>query len=576
MSPHANTPPEVPVEVSPLEPGLLGNFRHDLLAGFLVFLIAVPLCLGIAKASGFPPIAGIWTAVLGGLISCLMSNSELTIKGPAAGLIVIVLGAVTEFGAEFAQGGENPALVGYRLTLGVGVAAGLVQILFGLTRVGRIVDLFPLTPVHGLLASIGLIIIGRQAYDVLGVPDTLRTPGEPLHNLESLPWALPHLNPEIACIGLISLLILFGVPFVARGWFRRVPTQLLVLLVAIPLGLYFELDRQHTYPLYSIFTGHEETYPVNPTSVLVNMPNVLTNPTEAFVWPDLRGLATPTGLKYLFLFTLVGSLESLLSARAIELIDPWRRKTDFDRDLLAIGVANTVAALIGALPMISEIVRSKANIDNGARTRKANLFHGLFLLGFILVAPYLIHHIPVAALAAMLIYTGYRLASPREFLRTYHVGSEQFLIFVGTIVATLATNLLTGVLIGVAIKLACHLWHGAPIVSLFLAKIDVVPEGDETVRLVIKDAAVFSNWPGLRSAILEQARDYPTIVLDLSRTWLVDHSVMVNLHDLEKELAEAGTTLVRIGLEDHCPLSRHPRAARRKPVRATKTSQTVA
>jgi MFS superfamily sulfate permease-like transporter len=279
-----------------------------------------------------------------------------------------------------------------------------------------------------------------------------------------------------------------------------------------------------------------------------------------------------TGLKYVLLYCLIGSLESLLSAKAIELIDPWKRKTNFDRDLVAIGLANTVAASIGALPMISEIVRSKANIDNGARTRSANLFHGLFLLAFVLAVPDLIHRIPVAALAAMLVYTGFRLASPREFVRTYKVGSEQFVVFVVTIIATLATDLLIGIAAGIATKVLFHLWNGAPPTSLLQSQIDLVPEGDQLAVLVVRRAAVFSNWLGIRAAILKEIKDRDEVVLDLSHTRLVDHSVMEKLHELEQELAGSGKRLSVIGLDEHISFSPHPHAARKRP---RSTSQVV-
>jgi MFS superfamily sulfate permease-like transporter len=302
------------------------------------------------------------------------------------------------------------------------------------------------------------------------------------------------------------------------------------------------------------------------------MPEVLEHPGEAFALPDFRAVATATGLKYVILFCLIGSLESLLSAKAIELVDPWRRKTNFDRDLLGVGVANTLAASIGALPMISEIVRSKANIDNGARTRNANLFHGLFLLGFVLLFPNLIHRIPLAALGAMLVYTGFRLADPREFVRAYRVGSEQFLVFTGTIIATLATDLLIGIAVGIALEAAFHLRHGCPVKGLLKSDVDAVPEGDRTVVLVVKRAAVFSNWLGLRTAILREAEGRDAVFIDLSRTRLVDHSVMEKLHELEREFEGVGKRLSVIGLDEHTPLSGHPRAARKHPGREPVTA----
>ncbi len=549
----------------PLAPGRLGNLRHDALAGFLVFLIALPLCLAIARASGFPPIAGIWTAVVGGIVTAALSNSQLTIKGPAAGLIVIVYGAVLQLGQQF--GADLPedqrAMLGYRLALGIGVAAGVIQILFGLLKAGRLADFFPLTPVHGMLASIGIIIIAKQAYEVFGVAATKGA--EPLHLLAELPAKLKGLNPEIATIGVVSLLILFGLPLLRAPWVRRVPGQLVVLVVAIGLGAWFDLDHQHSYLFPNSFfdSAHPASYEVGPR-FLVDMPEVLKNPASAFAFPDFRALATPAGLKWLLLFTLIGSLESLLSAKAVELLDPWRRKTDFDRDLLAVGAANVAAALVGGLPMISEIVRSKANIDNGARTRGANAWHGLFLLAFVLLLPNLIHRIPLAALGAMLVYTGFRLASPKEFIHAWHVGKGQFLVFVGTVAATLATDLLIGIAAGIALEVFLHCWHGAPLKALWRTDLAAHAADDRSITIAVREAAVFSNWLGLRKAIFAEAEGRDQVVLDLSATRLVDHSVMEKLHELERAFADAGKELRCVGLDGHRPLSRHPLAARKR------------
>jgi MFS superfamily sulfate permease-like transporter len=303
-------------------------------------------------------------------------------------------------------------------------------------------------------------------------------------------------------------------------------------------------------------------YEVGPR-FLVDMPEVLQNPAAAFVLPDFRAVASATGLQYILLFCLIGSLESLLSAKAVELVDPWKRKTDFDRDLLAVGLANTLASAVGALPMISEIVRSKANIDSGARTRSANLFHGLFLLGFVLLFPNLIHRIPLAALGAMLVYTGFRLANPAEFVRTYRVGSEQFVVFVGTIFVTLATDLLVGIGAGVLLKVLFHLWNGAPLGALLKPDVQAVPEGDRAVVVLVRRAAVFSNWLGVRAAILREAAGRDVVVLDLSRTKFVDHTVMEKLHELEGDFVRVGKELRVVGLEAHVPLSKHPLAARK-------------
>lgn len=561
MSEH--TSPNPVSELAP--PTRMSSLRNDVISGFLVFLIALPLCLAISRASGYPPIAGIWTAVIGGVICTLLGNSELTIKGPAAGMIVIVVGAVTDLGAQFGEGLSDPEkmMVGYKLALGVGVVSAGIQILFGLVRIGKWVDFFPLTPVHGMLAAIGLIIIAKQSYEVIGV--SAAKGAEPLELLRDFPHALTQMNPGIALIGLISLIILFGFPYVRGQKLKAVPAQFIVLVVALCMGLFMDLDHWHKYSLPFKIPGVDSTkeFELGPR-FLVDIPHVLQEASKAFALPDFRGITTQTGIKYIVLFSLVGSLESLLSARAIELLDPWKRKTNYNRELLAVGFANLLSSLIGGLPMIAEIVRSKANVDSGGRTRNANLFHGLFLLAFVLLLPGLIHKIPLAALGAMLVYTGFRLANPNEFVRVFSVGSEQFIVFVVTIIATLATDLLIGVGIGIGTKIAFHLWNGVPIKNIFRADVQGVVQDEQHMLLIVNHAAVFSNWLGLAKVIQENLKEYDSVVLDLSRTRLVDHTVMEKLHQAIDEAKRAGKELKIIGLEEHRSLSSHPLSAKKR------------
>jgi MFS superfamily sulfate permease-like transporter len=533
--------------------GLKKYWKNDLLSGFLVFLIALPLCLGIAAASGYPPIAGVFTAIIGGILTTLLSNSELTIKGPAAGLIVIALGCVTEFGSLY---GSARA---YQLALGVGLAAGLIQIVLGLLRTGTLGDFFPTSAVHGMLAAIGVIIIVKQLPVAAGVGNQ----GEPLELLLEIPHKLAHLNPEIALIGGVSLLILFGLPLFRHPYVKRIPTPMVVVLVAVPLGLYFDLSHEHTYT----FGG--ENYRVG-EDYLVPVPD---NLFAAMTLPDLSGLTTLAGWKWVLMFTLIGSLESLLSAKAIDSIDPYRRKTDLNRDLVAVGVANTVSACVGGLPMISEIVRSKANIDNGARTRFANLYHGLFLLGFVAAVPWLIHRIPLAALGAMLVYTGFRLASPREFARVYKIGTEQFLVFVTTVLAVLATDLLIGIAIGIAVEFLLALFHYPPVRSLFVPNVTVEQADGKTYLVRVRHAAIFCNWISLRGRV-EQLDHGMDVVIDLSEAHLVDHTVMEKLHEMGKEFQEKNRRLVIAGLDQHHKFSNHPHAGRRLDARSAAGSRT--
>ncbi|WP_437642019.1 SulP family inorganic anion transporter [Sorangium sp. So ce854] len=543
--PNIPDPPE-PAPTAPAPP----TWKSDLVSGFLVFLIALPLSLGIAMASGFPPIAGVLTAVVGGVIATWLGSAPLTIKGPAAGLIVIALGAVQELG-----GGDNAT--GYRRALACIVVAAAVQIAFALARVGALGDLFPSSVVHGMLAAIGIIICSKQIHTLLGVTPTAK---EPLPLLLEVPASVLRLNPAIALIGVLSLLLLFGYPVLARRtrWMQKIPAPLLVLAVAMPLALVFHLEHRHTYTLSST----DSTYTVGP-KFLVNLPG---NLLQAITFPDFSLVASPVSLKYVVMFALVGSIESLLSAKAVSSLDPERRSPDLDKDLLATGVGNLAAGVLGGLPMISEIVRSSANIGYGAKSRLSNFFHGAFLLLFVAFAPGLIHRIPLAALAAMLVFTGVRLASPKEFVKTFRIGKEQLVVFIATAAITIATDLLVGVAAGIAVEMLIHVLNGAPLRSLFRPVIEERVEGGRLV-LRVKQAAVFSNYLSIKRR-LAQHPDALTIEIDFQDTRLVDHTVMANLHDLKATLECEGRTLTLSGLDDHGPMSSHPLSARKKVVLA--------
>lgn len=551
---------------------LLANLK----AGFMVSLVALPLCLGIASASECPPIAGLYTAIAGGLIATLLSNSQLTIKGPAAGLIVIVMGCVMQFHDQaVAAGLENPKFEAYRMMLAVCVVAGVIQIAFGLLKGGILSDFFPSSAVHGLLASIGVIIMAKQLPVALGIPSALLRDAhnhslEPLALLLKMPLLIPHFNPLIAVIGLTGLAIMFGVPALYPKLAKTVPTQLLVLLVSVPLSIFvlrMPAPGAEDYK-YSLF-GNE--YTLSTKSHLVNVP--LNVPAEVGsrvldtaglkFFPNFSALRSPVAWKWVLLFAVIGSLESLLSTKAVDILDPQKRRTNLNADLTAVGAANLMVAFFGGIPMISEIVRSRANIDNGARTKYANMFHSLFLLASVALIPALLNRIPLAALAAMLIFTGSRLAHLREFMHVLHVGREQLIVFVSTIVGVLATDLLVGIFIGVSVKLVIHFMNGMPLRSIFFPFLTVDQLDPQTYLIKAGKSAVFSNWLLMRRQIRSYGiLDNKNIVIDFSDAQLVDHSVMENLHGLQTEFAANGLELRIIGLESHVALSAHPESTR--------------
>ncbi len=525
--------------------GLKENFKSDILSGFLVFLIALPLCLGISMASGFPPVAGIFTAIIGGIVVSFFGGSNLTIKGPAAGLIVIALGAVQDLG-------NGDPLLGYKLALAAIVVAGILQIIFGLIKSGVLADFFPSAAVHGMLAAIGIIIAAKQIFTLVGVKPEAK---ETLHLLMEIPKGLSNANPEIVIIGAISLMILFGLPLINNKYVKMIPAPLIVILVSIPLGRYFDLEHVHSY----LFLDNHE-YSLGP-KFLVTLPDSLFS---AITFPDFSQIFSGTSIKYIIMFALVGSLESLLSSKAIDTLDPYKRKSNMNRDLLGVGIGNTLAGFIGGLPMISEIVRSSANINNGAKTWWSNVFHGLFLLIFVVFFPMLIHQIPLAALAAMLIYTGFRLASPKEFYKTYLVGKEQLMIFLVTIFTTLATDLLVGIGVGIAVKLITHLINGLPVKYIFKPMFTVTKNEEETEFTVdVFHSAVFSNYIKLKKSLDLLPRG-KKVTIDFSNSNLVDHTVMENLHQYKHDYESQGGEFMLTGFDNHRALSTHELAARKR------------
>lgn len=289
-------------------------WKSDLLSGFLVSLIALPLCLGIAGASNFPPIMGVLTAIVGGLIVSLFAGSELTIKGPAAGLIVICAGAVEELGRGNLE-------TGWHLTLAVVVIAGVLQVVLGKLKVASLADFFPLSAVHGMLAAIGIIIMSKQLHLAVGILPAELKGKEPLELLMMVPHSLMNMEWHIAAIGGVSLIILFGWKYIGKGFLAKVPPALVVLIVAVIMGQFFHLYD----PIYQARKPL-----VNPGDFNINL-NV-----DFAALTNLELL--PIFLKYLLMFTLIGSLESLLTGRAIDLLDPHKKKSDLSKDLSAVGI----------------------------------------------------------------------------------------------------------------------------------------------------------------------------------------------------------------------------------------------
>ncbi len=533
--------------------GLKKHWKDDLLSGFIISLIALPLCLGIAMASGVPPMAGIIAGIVGGLFVSLASGSHLTINGPAAGLAVIVLMSMEGF-RKMAPAGLSPEQIemfAYQCTLAVGIGCGILQLLFGFVKAGFISNFFPSSVVHGMLAAIGIMIFTKQFHTAMGVKPEGK---EMLELIAEIPHSILHMNPDVAIIALISVLILVILPKVKNKYIKMLPAPLMVLMVAIPLGHFFDLETVHKY---LFLDGHE--YTLGP-KFLVSIPS---NVFEGIVMPRFDYLITGFGIQMMITYSLVASLESLLTAKAIDKMDPYKRESNYNKELFAKGSGNIFSSFFGGLPIIAEVVRSSANVNNGAKTRWANFFHGGFLLFFVVFLGDIIHQIPLSALAAMLMVTGYRLASPGEFAKTLKVGKEQLLIFISTIVFTLATDLLIGILAGILVKLIIHTLNGVPFKSLFKPFFTMEIIDKEHYVIDVEHSAIFSNFMSLKKHV-EGLPDGKKITIDFTTTKLVDHSVMEHLHDLELAYERKGGEFTIIGLDDHIAISDHKHSTMKK------------
>jgi len=531
--------------------GLKQNFSSDALSGFLVFLLALPLSLGIAGASDFPPIYGLITAMIGGLVVSLFAGSLLTIKGPAAGLIVIVAGAVSEFG----HGNSD---LGWKLALGAVVVAGVLQVIFGLLKLGSLSDFFPLSAVHGMLAAIGIIIISKQLHILVGM-NPLTEKGkpmvEPLELIFELKNTILHIfkHMEVDVIGVVSLIIVFCWPLIPIKFLKKIPSALVVLVVSIPLVILLGVHNIQEIKNSNGVVIQEAFAP------LLEFKKGLTDILGINVSFD--GISqTGTFIKFVIMFALVGSLESLLTIKAVDELDSFKRRSNTNKDLIAVGIGNIFAGLIGGLPMISEVARSSANVSNGAKTRWANFFHGVFILLFLIFAVTFSDLIPKTALAAMLIGVGWKLAHPREFGHMAKIGADQIAVFITTIIFTLATDLLIGIAAGIVLKLLLHLGRGVKFRSLFSAKSQIVGN-----TITVYNAAVFSNFIKVKNKI-HSFKFTDDVILDLSDCVFIDHSVIETLYHIKNDFSTEGGSLTILGIEElkNVGSSTHHLAARRR------------
>lgn len=518
--------------------GLKQNWRIDLVSGFILFLIALPLSIGIALASGAPPTAGLLAAAVGGLIGALLGGSYVTINGPAAGLIVIVVMSIQELG-------KGNLLHGFRLTLAATMVAGALQFVMGILGGGVLGLSFPTAVIHGMLVAIGIIIMSKQFHTLMGMSPQSKSI---LGMLGEIPHSLGNMNYEIAIIGFAALAVIIVLSRTRAKWLSRVPAPLAAAVVGIVLGGMFDLEHQHTV---HFFSRDSEVGP----NFLLSIPS---NLKDAFIFPDFSEIWTFTSIKMIVMIALVASIESVLSAYAVDKLDPFRRTSNLNRDLWSKGICNLICGAIGGLPIIAEIVRSTANIANGARTRWSNFFHGAFLFLFVALVPELLHRIPLAALAAILIVVGYRLANPKNFVHVWHTGWDQMLVFLTTIGLTLTEDLLVGVIAGLVLEFALNAIRVKGFASLFRLRKNVTM-GESDVTIMLESPLVSTNFVALKK-VLDAIPHSHSAALDVSKVPFIDSTVREYFEKYQEDFKGRGRSLDLLGHERH---ARHARKVKK-------------
>ncbi len=516
------------------------TLKDDLVAAFSIALVTIPLSIGIAVASGVPPMAGIFSAIIGGLVATLVRGSHLTINGPAASLIVVTISAIQIFGSS------TDPVSGFKVFLAASICAGGLLMLLSLLRVGRYGDLFSTAIIYGIIGAIGLIILSKQLPVAFGVENwEVASAFEGLMRSPDLLWLQ---NPFIGIIAILSFIILFWHNKVQLFFVKIIPAPVWVILLSIVLALIFQIQEDHI----RLFFGLE--YNLGP-EFLIEIP---TDVRKNILFPDFSQIDSFAFWQIVVVITLIIYIETLISAKAMDKIDPLQRQTNVNRDLFACGLTTVLSSAIGGLPVITAVP-----LYYGAKTKTASLMQGAILLLFIFVLPVIVHEVPLAALAALLIYTGYQLASPKIFRDVYRLGFEQFVVLATTLVVILFQGVLLGTLVGFGVLFfiqyaKSNLTRRQFLKYLWKPEIELSREGDD---VYIKTSGVFNfvNILPLKQ-VLRSAKAANRITLDMSDTRLVDSTVLEYLHDEAERYDIPNAQFDIIGLDAHETSSRHPNA----------------
>ena len=515
----------------------------NIFSGFVVSLIALPLGLGLAMASEAPPISGIIAAVVGGLLVSILGGSHVTISGPGNGLVGVLLVAITTLGIQ----GAYAAII----------CSGMLLVLLGFLRMGKLADFFPSSAIQGMLAAIGLIILGKQFHIMLGnklslegsvsyllaIPETIQ--GVFYYQDTGLTFA--------AISGILSLAIMVFYSKIRNQYLQLIPAPMWIVLLSIGFSYYYEMVLQQPNPISAMY-------------MISGIPSA-NQIIEEIPVPNFSAIGSLSFWTSVLALTLIASIESLLSIKAVDKLDPQKRRSNVNRDLKALGLATVGSGFLGGLNVVTVIARSSVNVNNGGSNRSANFMHALFLVIFIVLFSTQLTRIPLPALMAILVYTGYKLASPTLVRKIFSVGKEQLLIFFTTLLVTLFIDLITGIVAGLVVTFIIHVLvnKGAAVFIRNFLKPNVLmfqEKENGNYYVSVKHFCSFLNFYKLKQK-LEDVPEDKDVVVDFSMCQFVDHTVMESVSGYQDVFAKRGGHFEVIGLDLHGTDSQHPFALRK-------------
>lgn len=523
----------------------ISQLPKNIFSGFVVSLIALPLGLGLALASGAPPISGIIAAIVGGSVVAILGGSNVTITGPGNGLVVVILAAITTLGAGDMQ-------QGFLYTLAAIVISGVIMIILGFLRLGSLGDFFPSSAIQGMLAAIGIGIFAKQIHVMFG---NLNAKGSIVDLLFQVPQGIMNFIKTdstsvlyAGLVGIISLLIMIFYSKIRNKYFQLIPAPMWIVVLSVGMYYYYDMVSAAAYPIDK--------------SLLINLPDdVLSN----FAFPDFSKAYELDFINAVVAITLIASIESLLSIKAVDKLDPLKRRSNVNKDIRALGIATVISGFLGGLNVVTVIARSSVNVNNKGSNRSANFFHAAFLVAFILLFATELRKIPLPALAAILVYTGYKLASPENIRKVFKIGKEQLLIFLITLLITITTSLITGILIGILATFIIHIVinnDAMLFIQNFLKPNVLMFKEDEKYYVSVKNFSSFLNYTKLKSK-LNQIPENEEAIIDFSLCDFVDHSVMENMNNYAESFKRKGGHFEIIGLDGYKTGSEHPFALRK-------------